>query len=222
MLTTNITRTNLSFVFQYSSEVVSNKESSKSTDDAFWIGEKFSHSPETVGSVSHLRSGFKKSIVPTKSIFQFGLHAQGACNLQYPFNGCTGTTSGICTDTIDKDKSKPYLETDNETHNRSTHRFIDSVTNNEIKDIDMKNEAALFHYQVFRSHNKVHPSVNITKLNEYSEFYYPQVAAALRIRQLDLLIDIPSTKYREVSLAIKWPSYLSIYQSRKKYGAPMP
>ena len=219
ILTTNITRTNVSFIFKNSSEVVSNKESSKSTDDTFWIGEKFSHSPETVGSVSHLRSGFKKSIVPTKTIFQFGLHAQGACNLHYPFNGCTRTTSSICTDTIDKNKSKYYLETENETHNRSTHRFIDSVTNNEIKDIDIKNEAALFHYQVFRSHNKVQSSANITKLNEYSEFYYPQVAAALRIRQLDLLIDIPSTKYRETSLASNWSTFKLIYQSRKKYGA---
>ena len=201
---------------------MSNKESSKSTDDIFWIGEKFSHPPEPVGSAKHLKSGFRKSIVPTKTIFQFGLHAQGACNLQYPFNGCTGTTSGICTDTIDKDKSRRYLETDNETDNRNTHRFIDRVTNNEMKDIDMKNEAVLFHNQVFRSGNKVHPSVNITKLNEYAEFYYPQVAAALRDRQLDLLIDIPSTKYREVSLASNWSTFKLIYQSRKQYGTLMP
>ena len=200
-----------------------NKESSKSTDDIFWIGEKFSHSPEPVGSVKHLKSGFRKSIVPTKTIFQFGLHAQGACNLQYPFNGCTGTTSGICTDTIDKDKSKRYVRTDNETDNRNTHRFIDRVTNNEIKDIDIKNEAAVFHYQVFRDNNEVHSSVNITILNEYAEFYYPQVAAALRDRQLDLLIDIPkTTEYRETSLTKNWPTYGSVYESRKKYGTLMP
>ena len=188
----------------------------------YWIGEKFSHPPEMVGSEKHLRSGFRKSIVPTKTIFQFGLHTQGACNLEYPFDGCTGKTSGICTDTIDKDRSKYYVETKEETYNRNTHRFIDKVTDNEIKDISIKNEATLFHNQVFRHNNQVHPSVNITKLNEYAEFYYPQVAVALRKRQLDLLIDIPSTKYREKSPTNNWSTYESVFQSRKKFGMLIP
>ena len=188
----------------------------------YWIGEKFSHPSEIVGSQKHRMAGFRKSIVPTKTVFHFGLHTHGACSLEYPFNGCTVETSGLCTDTIEMSKSKKYIEDRQETYNRNTHRFTDRVTNNEIKNINLKKEATLFHYQVFRGYNNVNPLVNISKLNEYAEFYYPQVAAALRKRQLDLLIDIPSTKCRETSVVKNWSTFISIYQSRKKYGTLIP
>ena len=197
---------------------MSNKVPSKENDNLFWIGEKYSHPAEAGDSPKHRRSGFRKSIVPTKSIFQFGLHTHGACDLGYPYNGCTGKTSGICTDAIDKDKSKLYVETKEGTYSRNTHRFIDAVTDNEIKDINMKTEAVLYHNQVFRTHNEVNESIDITKLNEYAEFYYPAVAAALRKRQLDLLIDIPSTKVTEKSISSTWPPFQSVYASRTKNG----
>ena len=142
--------------------------------------------------------------------------------MEYPFNGCTGNISGICADTIDKNKSKHHRRTEDETYNRDTHRFIDEVTDKEVKNMNVEYDAVLYHNQVFRHYNKAGPSVNMTKLNEYAEFYYPQVAAALRKRQLDLLIDIPSTKYRESSLASSWPTYTSLYRSRKKYGTLIP
>ena len=188
----------------------------------YWIGEKFSHPSEIVGSQKHRLAGFRKSIVPTKTIFHFGLHTHGACSLEYPFNGCTGKTPGICTDTADKDKSKYYVKANDETSYRKTHRFIDGVTLNEVKDIDMEKEAALFHCQVFRNHKLLHPSINITETNEYAEFYYPQVAIALRRRQLDLLIDIPSTKLRVISPHRQWSTFATIYYSRKKYGTLIP
>jgi hypothetical protein len=198
--------------------VVVNKVPSTENDNLFWIGEKYSHPAEAVDSQKHRKSGFRKSIVPTKPIFQFGLHVHGACDLGYPYNGCTGKTSGVCTDTIDKNKSKRFVETKEETYSRNTHRFIDAVTDKEIKDINMKTDAVLYHIQAFRTHNEVDESVNITKLNEYAEFYYPAVVAALRKRQLDLLIDIPSTKFREMSIASTWPPFQSVYESRTKNG----
>ena len=198
---------------------MSNKVPTEENENLFWIGEKYSHPAEAVDSAKHLRSGFRKSIVPTKPIFQFGLHTHGACDLGYPYNGCTGKTAGICTDTIDKDKSKIYFETKEEACSRNTHRFIDAVTDNEIKDIDMKTDAVLYHNQVFRTNNEVHKSINITKLNEYAEFYYPAVAAALRKRQLDLLIDVPSIKLREMSVSNTWLPFQSLYETRTKNGA---
>jgi hypothetical protein len=197
---------------------VSNKVPSKENENLFWIGEKFGHPAEAVDSQKHLKSGFRKSIVPTKPIFHFGLHAHGACDLGYPYNGCTGKTSGICTDTIDKDKSKIHFESKEETYSRKTHRFIDAVTDNEIKEINMKTDAVLYHNQVFRTHNEVNKSIDITKVNDYAKFYYPAVAAALRKRQLDLLIDVPSTKFREISIASTWPPFQSVYESRTKNG----
>ena len=196
--------------------MVSNKVPSKENENLFWIGEKYSHPAEAVDSHKHLKSGFRKSIVPTKPIFQFGLHTHGACDLGYPYNGCSGKTSGVCADTVDKDKSKHYVESKEETYSRDTHRFIDTVTDNEIKDINIKYEAVLFHNQVFRRQNEVHKSINITRLNEYAEFYYPAVATALRKRQLDLLIDIPSTKFRAMSIASTWPRFESVHESRTK------
>ena len=53
-----------------------------------------------------------------------------------------------------------------------TRRFIDEVTDKEVKYMSVKYDAVLFHYQVFRYHNKADPSVNMTKLDEYAEFYY--------------------------------------------------
>ena len=49
-----------------------------------WMGQRFPHGSEPFGH--HL--GFKKSIRPTRNIFQGGLHMAGACHLPPPWNGC--------------------------------------------------------------------------------------------------------------------------------------
>ena len=49
-----------------------------------WMGQRFNHGTEPFGH--HL--GFKKSLRPTRTIFQGGLHMAGACHLPPPWNGC--------------------------------------------------------------------------------------------------------------------------------------
>ena len=154
-----------------------------------WLGERFAHSVEPQGTkVSNLYSNIK-AIVPVKSTYQTGLHMSGACNLDYPYNGCESNHKGLCFEP-------------NNTRSRAkmmfarfyTDHYVDErVRQFDAKKIDMNEQGCMYHMLLNRMHLRRSNQTNMTAENDYKAKYFPAVMTELRRRQLDLLIDIPES-----------------------------
>ena len=157
-----------------------------------WLGERFAHSFEPQGTILAEAYNRIKSIVPVKSTYQTGLHMSGACNLDYPYNGCESNHEGLCfqpNNTSSRDKEKPNIF-------HSDHYVDERVKYYDAKKIDMNDQGCLYHILLYRMNEERSNKTNINVENDYKAKYFPSVMTALRSRQLDLLIDVPGSSLR--------------------------
>ena len=177
-----------------------------------WIGNTFDRPPEPKSSKATTDFAFKKSIFPTKALYQFGLHAHGACDVQHPWSGCEKNTSGFCYEVSKIEEELPNIRIKNF---RTKHSFIDMVMPSDTKRIGKNKEAVLYHMMFFRQHYASSNDTDITVKNDYTVKYFPRVMEALRRRNLDLLIDIPLEVVLKQSVVDAWIDYTIIYRTRK-------
>ena len=114
----------------------------------------------------------------------------GACKLQFPYNGCSNNLTEFCYKPLHYEK---LLNVDK--------LYFDEVVEEANKrKINIENEGVLYHIMHFRSQSTILSLSNnsdvtdIHRNNVYTSKYYHNVRIALKIRKLDLLIDIPSEK----------------------------
>ena len=188
-------------------------------DTKYWIGDRFVKPTEPLHSKNDEKFSFKKSIVPTKNIFQVGLHVHGGCHLDHPWNGCDKNHTGFC--------YEPSGKMNNNNSNSvvgkvfTTHSFIDRVKNDEVKAIDSVLGGVLYHIMLFRDvipSNITDPTAN----NDYTVKYFPQTLSALKKRGYDALIYTPKTVKKFPSVAESWVEYDLVYNSRKTFGTLFP
>lgn len=69
---------------QMHSEVIPNPEANPEVDmNHLWMGERFKIGPEHKNSQLAIKFGFKKSIIPTRTMYQLGLHMSGVCKTAF-------------------------------------------------------------------------------------------------------------------------------------------
>ena len=150
-----------------------------------WIGQLFSHGHEAFGH----GMGFKKSIRPTRTIFQGGLHMAGACRLPPEWNGCKNKTE-FCSS-----GGSPFsrLTTDfngSIVNFHLNHHFDELVMDEDTKLVDARVEGVLNHLQ-FRRSFMAASKVALAKKGEYAESYFGPTYEALERRGLVMLIELP-------------------------------
>jgi hypothetical protein len=194
---------------QLTSEVVLRNENSSTIPSGHWIGETFLSPPS-----NSIGLGFKKSIFPTRTIFQAGLHVGGACHLGRLWSGC------------DHDR---FCYQQGEGHEFSRirkefgimpHRFDETVLDKDAKRIDPKKEAVIYHIQIHRPEltnpaDEYDPEQSTDKRNAYVTQHFDRVYQELSRRGLH---SIESISDHEVSSQTEADTtWLKLYEMTRKY-----
>jgi hypothetical protein len=159
-----------------------------------WIGQRFDHGAELT-----LREGkglsFKKSIRPTRTVFQGGLHMIGACRLPAEWSGC----QGFSLDNLSEEKYSACYATNGQLENvlvpqfSNYHPFDAVVFDRDARTIQT-NEAFINHVQFYRFWFGATDNA-LRRPSEYSTRFFSKVLAALTARGFDLLGLIPLSSY---------------------------
>ena len=180
------------------SEVIYSAVSSDEKPDMFdrenpWIGQRFRHLSE----VQRTGLSFKKSIVPTRRIFQAGLHMHGACSLPHAFRD---RNSGDCLPRQEFcDVTKYHEQYGLSKKNGAAvdfslyHRFDSQVYNKDAKRVNMVTEAVIYHIQMHRTYLAANAETLNGTENEYVKRFFPHVLHELSRRGLNLLVTLPSS-----------------------------
>jgi hypothetical protein len=179
------------------------------------VGKRFNQ-PTEPAAHSSTHSYFKKSIVPTHNIFQVGLSAHGACRLAFPWHGCAVETNGFCNTALN---NKEYNLT---TTSTATHSLYDAVTQSDVKQLHREREAVLYHMPILGPTKITSHTAGGRSGNNYASTHFPKVLEALRIRKLDLLIDIGPSYDKGLDGYGKWINFDLVYQTRETIGALVP
>ena len=155
-----------------------------------WIGNRYKAGPEKDHSMN-----FEKAILPTRKIFQAGLHTGAGCKLDYPFSGCTmDRKEEFCT--VDKHSQRygytiirePFYNT---TDFSFEQRFDGFIFNKDAKTLDQATEGFLFHVQIHRDYLK---SDSLTSSqNLYVTRFYPSMLKGLRQRGMEIRVILPGS-----------------------------
>jgi hypothetical protein len=154
-----------------------------------WVGERLRHLPEKSGLA------FKKSIVPTRRIFQVGLHMHGACSLEPDFRSPNCPPDVEFCYARNEMESRGYSVTPKQAILPFSpyHHFDASVYDRDAKALNIKTEATIYHFQIHRSHltASVETLKNSSSLNEYVLRFYPKVLESLQKKGYEVLINLP-------------------------------
>jgi len=195
---------------QLMSNVIANKEAVSEIDMAHpWVGERFAHGEEPVTTRVAKQFSFKKQILPTRTMFQIGLHMSGACRLPREWNGCDDKTTEFCNGD-DNEVPRRVMEE----NIKMDHRFDELVMDGDTKRFDTKTEALLFHYMLFRFY---HATVNeevFQFTNDYTKYHFNNTLKGLEERDLDLLINLPDEVKRWPTPDEQWTAYDIVWESR--------
>ena len=136
---------------------------------------------------------FYKSIVPTKTIFQVGLHQHSCCRLDHwQMNGCSNkndSTIEFCNHNIAIDNMHVNLKY--MASNMTYHTFDQVILPSDRKTLNKVTEGLILHIKIFRPEvMRTNLSVNGI-INNYAKYFFPKVLKNLRNRNIDLLIDVP-------------------------------
>ena len=200
-----------------SSEVLYRPEDAPDEGDpaAPWVGNRFTRRTE----VERTGLGFKKSILPTRKLFQGGLHMSGGCKLDYPFNGCDKDVDGFCYSTFPRHRYGLTIKWNTTDGSQDMvdfsleQRFDGLILDKDAKKINKDTEAVIYHVQVHRKHYRTTVPVNST--NDYVSYFFRDVVTGMRKRGLDLLVTLPPRK-RNVDLVdktLKWYRFQDYYAS---------
>eukprot|EP01041_Mallomonas_annulata_P010346 gene10346-21585_t len=178
-----------------------------------WIGDVFSHGPEPKHMKINRQMGFKKSILPTRTIFQAGLHMNGACKLESQWTPCGGTDQS---DNCYAEGVRSDLRTlKNGTIVRFhlDHHFDESVMDEDAKRVDIDTQAVIYHLQPHRGH-LVASSEALQSENEYTSRFFPIVMKRLKDRGLDNLGVYPVINPRSDRVDASWLKFDIVYNMR--------
>jgi hypothetical protein len=200
---------------QLNSQVIPNREAVSSVDmSRLWIGQMFAHGPEPSTSRLGQKFSFKKSIVPTRTMFQIGLHMSGACKLDRHWNGCGGESDEACYGTTGEAKREPNLDLQFQPFN-AEQRFDEIVTDDDTRIVDTQSEAVLYHFMLYRFYHAASNASILLSKNDYSSNFFNVTMQGLRRRNLDLLVDIPFDPPHVSVASDSWPNYNSVWAARK-------
>lgn len=191
------------------SEVVASPNALGLTDmNNLWLGTSFSHDVEDEHSYVGKKFGFKKQIIPTRTIFQVGLHVSGACHLPSPWNGCQNTSlDEFCY----SNKGLVFLENLIPPH--STHSFNQPVTDGSAKRVS-SSSAVLYHFMIYRYYHSIQNITVKSRKNDYSSKFFENTLTELRKRNLDLILAIPNVVLRGQTADSTWIKYEEVYSQR--------
>ena len=191
--------------------MVTNKyESSGIMSQHQWVGLRLQQSTidSSMTSPSQLQA-MMKSITPTKNRIQVGFRTPDSSNLKYPYNG------------RNKNTTESRLKSLKSRRIGKTESFSDVVMQSSLKAIDSIQQGVL--YRILFSYGKNQLNISdLTESNDYTVKHFPKTLAALRLRQLDLLVELPSTAKRPASVQDTWTKYSIIYNSRNTLGTLFP
>ena len=194
--------------------MLASKDANSNRDmDHLWVGERFAHSTEPKGSSQDEMYAHRKSIIPTKNIFQVGLHMSGACKLDYPWNGCDKNSTGFC---YTKEKTEVGQ------HFSDHHSFNQIVRKHNVKEIDTASEGVLYRTMFRSTYVVASNGTDLSMKNDYAVKFFPQTLEALRKRRLDVLIETPGIAIKSVTVADSWVGYDLIHHSRETLGSLFP
>jgi hypothetical protein len=163
-----------------------------------WLGERFPQGDEASDTKITIKMGFKKSILPTRNIFQAGIHMSGGCHLPRPFNGCRPDEgiNGKCYNIhgIPRPRRRRGLKQKELFH--LDHRFDEEVFDRDNKHMDPDTEGIIYHYySTHRHHFSVEerpPSDEAkTRVNEYTSRFFIPVMRELQRRDLVKYVSLP-------------------------------
>lgn len=187
-----------------------------------WIGDKFPHGHET----TRFGYEFKKSIIPTRNIFQAGLHMDGACKLPNKFTGCPSNSS----DEFCFLKSwhefygatSSYLNvTDPHSTFSTTHKFDSYVADKDAKKINADTQGVIYHIQIHRPEQEATDEA-LNRTNDYALTHFPDVLDELRDKSLHALVTIPDKiPYHEpgdIAWLKLWPQTVKYVLSKPLQG----
>jgi hypothetical protein len=178
------------------SEVVYASQSDYDPDKP-WVGDRLRHLPEKSGLA------FKKSIIPTRRIWQVGLHMHGACGLEPAFRGSNcDETEEFCYCKNDFERRGLYQSPDsNVIIPFANYQQLDaSVYDRDAKALNIQTEATIYHFQIHRPHltasvEALEGKGGNQSLNEYVLRFYPRVRQELERRNFDLIVRLPDVSH---------------------------
>jgi hypothetical protein len=184
-----------------------------------WLGSRFTHGTESVTSSIHKSMAYKKSIIPTRRIFQAGLHINGACKLDYQWTNCINSskilTNGNCY--ASDSKTNPYSSIQFFVR----HDFDEVVYEKDAKRLNSITQAVIYHYSLRENRNFDHTASNdsLVSTNDYTTRFYTNVINNLRKRGLEVIVTLPSEvtsqPVRQVLMS-KWVRHSEVYAARDK------
>lgn len=184
---------------------------------------------------------FKKPILPTRLIFQAGLHMAGGCRLDPPFSGCRtpgrdqpslNSSLSILKQEGEEQEGEFCLSTKfghrygytvrrepvyNVTDFSFEQRFDGLIMDKDTRAIDEDTAAVLYHVQLHRHYFTSSRRENST--NEYVRRFYPSVVQGLRDRGQELLVTLPGrirSKGVEADAALGWEDFEGFYDEVKR------
>ena len=135
--------------------------------------------------------GFQKSIRPTRTIYQGGMHLAGACKLPLKWNGCKGKNNTEFCYSGEGTFSRTSLD-DNGSYIdfHLNHYFDEVVMETDAKKINRLNEGVLNHVQYRRQYMTASAAAQAIQ-GEYSTHYFTPAYEALEKRGLVMPIELP-------------------------------
>ena len=167
-----------------------------------WVGLRLRQSTIVPSITSPSLVAMMKSIRPTKNIIQVGFRTSNSSKLKYPYNESLSKSL----------KSRRIGKTES---------FSDVVVQSSLKAIDSIQQGVLYRI-LFSPGKKQSNTSDVTESNDYTVKYFPKTLAALRLRRLDLSVELPSIAIRPISVEDSWTSYRIVYNSRNTLGTLFP
>jgi hypothetical protein len=189
-----------------------------------WIGDRFSHGTE----VTHL--SFQKSILPTRKIFQAGLHIGGACKLPFPWNGCSEEETARTEFCYRGDKSQGVGALNKVSWVNSSyfvdfmrfHAFDEGTMVEDAKRLDIERDAIIYHIQAHRAHLVSNKAALDGPVNEYASRFFGKVLSQLEARGIALLQTLPLSHKRDrVTASAYWEPVIPLLDA-KSFFPPGP
>ena len=199
---------------QMHSDVLMRPKDSKmrADSDTPWVGMRFTRGPE-----AKMGLAFKKPILPTRKIFQAGLHMAGGCHLSYPWSGCSADfpKDQFCLSTKYGHRYGYTVVREpvyNVTDFSFEQRFDGLIMDKDTRVVDEKTHAVLYHVQLHRHFFTSKAPKNST--NQYITRFYPRVVESMRDNGMELNVIIPNrirSRGIEVDDALGWEDFDSFY-----------
>lgn len=229
------------------SEVYVNRRSGAFVDFAHpWMGQRFTHGPETTNDNKVFRYMYHKPILPTAKIYQAGLNTGGACRLPLGWTSCGAGQASVdskgvqefCGDGTGEPRRMGRMKNGEYFDFRGDHNFDEIVTEKDARSVDSNREAVIAHFLLFHQTIAATPET-LMNTSDYTKHFFQNVLQDLRTRNLELLVLMPDAVLHPPTADEQWLKFFtkeevqhaSAFNSIKaavksspagKYNPPMP